>query len=316
MNPLTMIEPKWELETPDANTAVLRIAPLERTLGHTLGNALRRVILECTPGAAPIYARIEGAPHELMILDGVVEDVLQICQNLKALRVIVHGEGEHVLRLLAEGEGEVKAAQFTCPADVEIANPDLHIATLAEGGRLAMEVYVQRGRGYSPATSKPDRGFGFIPLDSIYSPIREVRYEVNDSRVGQDLSYEELVLYVTTDGILPARQAIASAARTLRVFFHRTEEEVGEASAASGDDLFAGSADENANGERSWADIDISYLNLDVRPFNALRKAGINTIGQLLELRISDIMKIRSIGEKSLEDIKQRLAEHGLQLKP
>lgn len=308
------VMPTWEIEDQGGNRATLRVAPLERTLSHSIGNALRRSILEMTPGAAPTYVRIEGAPHDLMVLDGVVEDVLQICQNLTKVRPICHTAGEHVLRLDTNLEGAVRAGDLQCPADVEIANPDLYIATISSGGKLTLELYVQQGRGYEPFDSKKSRGHGFIPLDSLYSPVKDVVYQVNATRLGQELDYEELVLTVETDGSVAPSKAISHSLQLLASFYRGGCESLGfevDDSRLFHDEGAQTKEDDQVKG---IMDIDISYLNLGVRAFNALRNSNIITVKDLVQWSESELLEIRGLGVKSLQEIKEKIAEHGLSL--
>lgn len=298
----TVLMPGVTVEELSRTRGILRVEPLERTLGHTLGNALRRMLLEFIPGAAATHVRIRGATHEFTTLEGVVEDVLTLCQRLKRVRFAVHGDGEYVLRLQAEGEGPVTASRFQCPPEVEVANPDFELCTLVSGGSLELELYVRRGRGYVPRDEQEDRGIGYIALDSIYSPILDARYEVTGTRVGRDYEYESLSVYIETDGTIRPREAFLHAASLLeRLFGHMR------------DGRSAASAHEEPRGtDDRWDRVDISALGFSPRTFNALRKAGISTVGQLLRLSERELASLRSVGEKTLEEIKAKLKEHGL----
>lgn len=287
------------------------VEPLDRGFGITLGNALRRVLLSSLPGAAVTTARIEGVLHEFSTIPGVVEDTTDIILNLKDLRLRLHGDGPATIRIEAEGEGTVTAADIIAPADVEILNPDLHIATLDRNGKLQMEMTVERGRGYVSAdrNKRPDTPIGVIPIDSLFSPIRRVNYIVEDTRVGQVTDYDRLVLEVWTDGTVRPEEAIAHAARILT-------EHLSMFTALTGEEFEMEPVQEAADPEQDrLAEMMIEELDLSVRSYNCLKRAGINTVAELCAKTDAEMIKVRNLGKKSLEEVKQKLAALGLSLR-
>lgn len=287
------------------------VEPLERGYGITLGNSLRRILLSSLPGAAVTSVKIDGVLHEFSTIPGVVEDTTDIILNLKALSLKVHSEEPQTLRIQAEGEGVVKAADIICPADVEILNPDLHIATLSQGGRLNMEMTVERGRGYQPAerNKKPDQPIGVIPVDSIFTPIQRVNYQVQDTRVGQVTDFDKLSLEIWTDGSIAPDEAASLAAKImtehLMLFVGLTESV----------DQVEIMVEREENEKDKILEASIDELDLSVRSYNCLKRAGINTIGELTNRTPEDMMKVRNLGKKSLEEVEQKLANFGLKLK-
>jgi len=287
------------------------IEPLERGYGTTLGNSLRRILLSSIPGAAVTSVKIEGVLHEFSAIPGVVEDVPEIILNLKSLALRLHTDEPRVLRVEAEGEGEVTAGDIKADADVEIINPELHLATLEEGGRLFMEMTVEKGRGYVPAerNKKEDQPIGVIPVDSLFSPVHKVNYRVENTRVGQITDYDKLTLEVWTNGAVTPDEAISTAARILiehfKLFLNLSER--------CGDELhLVEKGEENKN---RYLDMPIEELELSVRSYNCLKRAGINTVGELIQKSHEDMMKVRNLGKKSLEEVTKKLAELGLSLK-
>jgi DNA-directed RNA polymerase subunit alpha len=297
--------------SPDGRTAVYEVEPLERGYGMTLGNSLRRVLLSSLPGAAVTSVRIEGVLHEFSTMDGVVEDTTDIILNLKQLRLRVHGDDEKLLRVDAIGPGVVTAEAIMSDADVEILNPDLHIATLADGGRLTMEMAVVRGRGYVPAERNKQEGLpiGVIPVDSIFTPVRRVNYTVEATRVGHRTDYDKLSIEVTTDGSLTPDEAVSLASRILT-------EHLQLFSALGGVKHEEQSmlVERESESETRLLDLPIEELELSVRSFNCLKRAGINSIGDLCARTENDMVKVRNLGKKSLEEVKQKLAALGLSL--
>lgn len=288
------------------------VEPLERGYGTTLGNSLRRVLLSSLPGVAVNSLKIEGVVHEFSTLPGVKEDVTEIVLNIKGLIAKIKGEseGSKVVYIDAQGPCEVTAADIKCDSEVEILNPDLHIATLAENGRLLMELTMNKGRGYLPA----DRNraacstIGVIPVDSIYTPVTKVNYSVENTRVGQITDFDKLTLEVWTNGVISAKEAVALAAKVLtehlNLFVELDEK---------GKDSIMKEKDDNAKDKA--LELTIEELDLSVRSFNCLKRAGINTVENLINKTEDDMMKVRNLGRKSLEEVIAKLASLGFALK-
>jgi DNA-directed RNA polymerase subunit alpha len=287
------------------NYAKFVIEPLERGFAITLGNALRRVLLSSIPGAAVTYVKIDGVLHEFSTLPGVVEDTTNLLLNLKGLPIKLDSEDPKVLMLHVSGEREVTAADIAPDADVEILQPDYHIATLtAPNARLVMELGVEKHRGYVTADRQRniEHMIGLIPLDSIFSPIKKVNFSVDDTRVGQNVDYDRLTLEIETNGSITPDDALATAAQIL-------QEQL---------DLFTGfNAEEKpaVTAPASEWDIPVETLNLSVRSFNCLKRAGISKVSELLDMTEDEIIKMRNFGKKSLDEIKQVLEERGLSLR-
>ena len=311
--------PKITHEEIDENHGVFAIEPLDRGFGYTFGNSLRRVLLSSLEGAAVTSVKIEGVAHEFTTLPGVREDVTDIILNLKQLVCILHGESPEVeVRLTARGEGTVTAADIEAPADLEILNPELEIANLGSRGRLEVTLTIGRGRGYVPAEG--NRGaahtIGVIPVDSMFSPIRRVSYDVEAARVGQRTDYDKLVLDVTTNGSIEPKDAIAQGAeiliRQLAIFTDLERIEGFGADAASGDGA-PGAADVSlAHGMENFP---IEELELGVRSYNCLKRVGIETIGDLVIKTENELAAIPNFGKKSIEEVKETLQQHGLKLR-
>ncbi|GEA14369.1 MAG: DNA-directed polymerase subunit alpha [Moorella sp. (in: firmicutes)] len=287
------------------------VEPLERGYGITLGNSLRRILLSSLPGAAVTTVKIEGVLHEFSTIPGVVEDTTEIILNLKSLALKLHSDEPKVIRIEAEGEGEVTAADIITDADVEVLNPDLHIATIEKGGRLFIEMTVEKGRGYVSAekNKKEDQPIGIIPVDSLFSPVHKVNYQVENTRVGQVTDYDKLTLEVWTDGTIAPDEAVSSAAKILiehmRLFLGLTERVSDEVTMV----------EKEEESRDRLMDMSIEELDLSVRSYNCLKRAGINTVGELLQRTEEDMMKVRNLGKKSLEEVTQKLAELGLSLR-
>lgn len=289
--------------------------PLERGYGTTFGNSLRRMLLSSLEGAAITSIRIDGVLHEFSTIPGVRDDVTNIVLNLKELCLKMAGNEPRIIRIDVEGEKEVTAADIICDADIEILNPDLHIATVNEDGKLKIEMTVERGRGYVPAdkNKKPDDTIGVIPIDSIFSPVKRVNYTVQDTRVGNVTDYDRLILEVWTDGSLRPEEAVSKAAGILvmhlKLFQNMDglpeEEEEEEATFP----------EEEEDDSSKVLDMTIEDLDLSVRSFNCLKRANINTVADLAEKTEDDMMKVRNLGRKSLEEVKKKLEEFGLTLK-
>ncbi len=289
------------------------IEPLERGFGNTIGNALRRVLLSSLPGSAISSVKIEGVQHEFQTLDGVYEDVTSIILNLKSVVLINHSEDEKTLRLdvtCEEGERKVLASDITHDGDIEIVNPDLEIATVTKGGHLYMEMTVSNGRGYVRSeenkrllnTSK----IGVIAIDSLYSPIERVSYEVLNARVGQNENYDKLVMNIWTNGSIKPDEALGDAARILKKHF-----EVLEKSAKDTVTILEKVEDSKTKAlETSIDDLDFS-----VRAYNCLKRANIHTLQDLVSKDEQEIMKIRNLGKKSLKEVLDKIKELGLDLR-
>ncbi len=287
------------------NYAKFVVEPLERGFGTTLGNALRRILLSSIPGTAVTYMKIDGVLHEFSTLPGIVEDTIALMLNLKGLPVKLNSEDPKVLTLSAGGPKEVTAADITPDADVEILDPNYHIATLSsKSARLSMEIGVEKGRGYVTADRQRnvEHMIGLIPLDSIFSPIRKVNFAVDDTRVGQNVDYDRLTIEIETSGSVTPDEALSTASAIMQdqldLFVNFTNEErpLPEAPASE------------------W-DIPVESLNLSVRSFNCLKRAGISKVSELLDMSEDEIIKMRNFGKKSLDEIKQVLEERGLSLR-
>ena len=292
------------------NRGRFAIGPLEPGFGHTLGNSLRRTLLSSIPGAAITTVRFDDALHEFDTVPGVAEDVTDIILNLKDIVLTSVSEEPVTLRLDARGAGIVTAADIECPADVEILNPDLHIASLNSKGRLAIDLTVEQGRGYLSSNREDDnRTIGLIPIDAIFSPVRRVAFDVEPTRVEQSTNYDRLVLEVETDGSISPSDALASAGATLRSLV----------------DLVATMSDEpqglelgeivDATVSSPDLDLPIEDLDLSERPNNCLKRAQVNTVGELLTKTEDDLLNITNFGQKSLDEVKAKLDERGLSLR-
>jgi DNA-directed RNA polymerase subunit alpha len=307
--------PKIVHEEVDENRGVFVIEPLDRGFGFTFGNSLRRVLLSSLEGAAVTSVKFEGVAHEFTTLPGVREDVTDIILNLKNLICVLHGESPEIeVHIAKRGAGPVKASDIEAPADLEILNPDLELANLSDKGRLEVTLTIGRGRGYMPAELNrgPEHTIGVIPVDSIFSPVRRVAYDVEAARVGQRTDYDKLRLDVTTDGSINPRDAIAQAAeiliRQLAIFTDIEKiEGFGEAAAA------AEAAEPSlAHGMENFP---IEELELGVRSYNCLKRVGIETIGDLVTKTEGELAAIPNFGKKSIEEVKETLATHGLTLR-
>ena len=286
------------------------VGPLEPGFGHTLGNSLRRTLLSSIPGAAITMVRFDDALHEFDTIAGVAEDVTDIILNLKDVVVTSESSDPVTCRLDVKGAATVKAADIECPADVEVLNQDLVIATLNGKGRLAIDLTVEQGRGYrSSDRDTENRTIGVIPVDAIFSPVRRVTFEVEPTRVEQSTNYDRLVLDVETDGSITPGEALASAGATLR--------SLAELVASMSDEPQGLELGEVADAGASSPDLDLPIEDLDLseRPSNCLKRAQINTIGELLTKTEDDLLNITNFGQKSLDEVKQKLDERGLSLR-
>ncbi len=287
------------------------VEPLERGFGHTLGNALRRSLLSSLPGAAVTSVQIEGVQHEFSTIPGVKEDVTEMILNLKELSVRLLADVTKQVEIIAEGPGVVTAADIRVDSEVEVVNPDLHIATLSEGTKLHMTLTIEHGFGYvSAERSKPAElpVIGMIPIDAIFTPLRKVNYLVEDTRVGQITDYDKLVLEVWTNGSVTPEEAIGMASKILvnqlGIFTHLT-------------DAPLAMPEEEAESElgSKTTEMTIDELDLSVRAFNCLKRAGINTVSELVQKTQEDMMKVRNLGKKSLEEVEHKLGLLGLALR-
>lgn len=292
--------------------------PLERGYGITLGNSLRRVLLSSLPGAAVTSVKIEGVLHEFSTIPGVREDVADIILNIKGLCLKLHGDEPKVLRIECSGEQEVTATNIIADADVEILNPELHIATLDTDAVFNMEINVDKGLGYVPAdkNKRADQPIGVIPVDSIYSPITRVKFGVTDTRVGNVTNYDKLTLEVWTDGSVEPDTAVSMASGIMIDYLKMFQP---AAETASGIITVSGSTEEAAAEEQGapagTGSVSIDDLDLSVRSNNCLRRAGINTVDELIQRTEEDMMKVRNLGRKSLEEVKKKLSDMGLSLR-
>ncbi|BCB02014.1 DNA-directed RNA polymerase subunit alpha [Rossellomorea aquimaris] len=295
----------------DATYGKFVVEPLERGYGTTLGNSLRRILLSSLPGAAVTSIQIDGVLHEFSTIEGVVEDVTSIILNIKKLALKIYSDEEKTLEIDVQGEGVVTAADITHDSDVEVLNPDLHIATLSKSGHFRVRLSASRGRGYRPAdqNKREDLPIGVIPIDSIYTPVSRVNYQVENTRVGQMTNYDKLSLDVWTDGSIGPKEAISLGAKILTEHLN----------------IFVGLTDEAQNAEimvekeedqkEKVLEMTIEELDLSVRSYNCLKRAGINTVQELANKTEEDMMKVRNLGRKSLEEVKVKLEDLGLGLR-
>jgi DNA-directed RNA polymerase subunit alpha len=308
--------PRIVHEEVSENRGVFVIEPLDRGFGYTFGNSLRRVLLSSLEGAAVTAVKIEGVAHEFTTLKGVREDVTDIILNLKNLIVLLHGESPEVeVHIAKKGEGTVTAADIQAPADLEILNPELELAQLAKDGKLEMTLTIGRGRGYVPAELNrgPETTIGVIPIDSIFSPVRRVSYDVEAARVGQRTDYDKLRLDVTTDGSIEPREAIGQAAHILirQLAIFTDLENIDDLRAQGAEDVGA----EAPSGAGAMENFPIEELELGVRSYNCLKRVGIETIGDLVSKSENELAAIPNFGKKSIEEVKETLAAQGLNLR-
>src|SRR5438270_5373806 len=307
--------PKIVHEEVDEHRGVFVIEPLDRGFGFTFGNSLRRVLLSSLEGAAVTSVKIEGIAHEFTTLPGVREDVTDIILNLKNLICRLYGESPEIeVHVAKSGSGTITAGDIEAPADLEVLNPDLEIANLAKGGKLELTLTIGRGRGYLPAELNrgPEHTIGVIPIDSIFSPVRRVSYDVEAARVGQRTDYDKLTLDVTTDGSINPRDAIGQAAeiliRQLAIF---TDLERIDSFREGAEPEIAG-PEPVAHGMENFP---IEELELGVRSYNCLKRVGIETIGDLVIKSENELAAIPNFGKKSIEEVKETRAAHGLTLR-
>ena len=292
------------------------VNPLERGFGQTLGNSLRRVLLNSLPGVAATSVRIEGVQHEFSTVPGMKEDVAELILNIKLLSAKLYTDQPKIVKIDAKGPCEVTAGDILADDEVEIVNPELHIATLSEGAHLEVQITLEKGRGYVSAERNKQLAvernkvmpIGVIPVDSIFTPIRKVSYSVEDTRVGQVTDYDKLTIEVWTNGSILPKEALASAAQiitnNMRLFIDLTV------------NVVRVDYNEPETDDKSKVlEMTIEELDLSVRAFNCLKRAGINTVSELVQRNQEDMMKVRNLGKKSLEEVEQKLIALGLSLK-
>ena len=289
------------------------VEPLERGFGTTLGNSLRRVLLSSLPGVAVTSIKVDGVLHEFSTIPGVKEDVTEIVLNIKGLTTKLHCDGPKTVEICAEGPCDVTADSIKCDSEVEILNPEMHIATLGDGAKLYMELTLDKGRGYVSAERNKQNFasnvIGLIPVDSIYTPVYKVNFNVEPTRVGQSIDFDKLTLEVWTNGVIGAQEAVSLAAKILTEHLN----------------LFVDLSDKGSNaeimvekddkGKEKVLEMTIEELDLSVRSFNCLKRAGINTVEDLLSKSEEDMMKVRNLGRKSLEEVVWKLASLGFHLR-
>ncbi len=309
-----------EIEKPRIETADIKsdgtygkfiLEPLERGYGTTLGNSLRRVLLSSLPGVAVKSIKIDGVQHEFSTIPGVKEDVTEIVLNIKSLTAKIYGETPKTVYIEADGEGEVTAGDIKADSEVEILNPGMHIATLGQGARLYMEIVLDKGRGYVPSERNKleiANNIGAIPVDSIYTPVLKVNYSVENTRVGQITDYDKLTLEVWTDGTISAKEAVSLAAKVLNehlnLFVDLSEQ-------AANVEIMV---EKGENPQEKVLEMTIEELDLSVRSFNCLKRAGINTVEDLINKSEEEMMKVRNLGKKSLEEVIAKLKSLGFDL--
>ena len=308
---IEMDKPKLECVVSTANYGKFVVEPLERGFGTTLGNSMRRVLLSSLPGVAASSIRIDGVLHEFSTIPGVKEDVTEIILNLKQLICKLHSEEPKKVIIDAIGPCEVKAGDILPDAEVEIINPDLHLATIDANGRLHMEIVLRHGRGYvvSDRNKRPDMPIGEIAIDSIFTPITKVNFTVENTRVGQITDFDKLTLELWTDGSIQPEEAASLAAKILTehllLFINLTDHVQDVEILKEKDD----------KKKEKILEMNIEDLDLSVRSYNCLKRAGINTVEELVQRDEDEMMKVRNLGRKSLEEVQQKLAQLGLSLR-
>lgn len=287
------------------------VEPLERGYGTTLGNSLRRILLSSLPGAAVSSIKIQGVLHEFSTIPGVLEDVSEIILNIKNIAAIMYADEPVMLKIEAEGPREITAGDILTGSEVEILNKDLHIATLEDDAKLYMELEMTRGRGYVPAerNKKENQPIGVLPIDSIYTPVKKVNFKVENTRVGQITDYDKLTLEVWTDGTIKPDEATSLGAKILNEhlnLFITLTDHVNDVEIM---------VEKEEDKKEKVLEMTIEELDLSVRSYNCLKRAGINTVEELTQKSEEDMMKVRNLGKKSLEEVQQKLEELGLSLK-
>jgi len=308
---------KSEIETiklrPDGTYGMFCLEPLECGFGNTLGNSLRRVLLSSLPGVAVTSIKIDGIKHEFSTIPGVKEDVTEIILNVKGLLAKMHGDSPKTVYIEAEGEGEVTAGDIKTDSEIEIIDTDTHIATLSAGAKLSMELTFDTGRGYTSA--EKNKTFlqpiiGVIAIDSIYTPVLKVNYSVENTRVGQRTDFDRLTIEVWTDGTISAKEAVSYAAKLLcehLMLFVGLSDEINQP------ELMSEKEDKSKD---KILEMTIEDLDLSVRSFNCLKRAGINTVDDLINKSPEDMMKVRNLGKKSFDEVREKLISLGLDLAP
>lgn len=296
---------------PDGTYGKFILEPLERGFGTTIGNSLRRVLLSSLPGVAATSIKIDGVVHEFSTVPGVTEDVTEIVLNIKSLTAKVHCDEPKTVYIEAEGPCEVTGGSIKADSEVEILNPELHIATLGEGAKLNMEIVLDKGRGYVPAEKNKQNPavIGVIPVDSIYTPVVKANYTVENTRVGQITDYDKLILEVWTNGTISAKESVSLAAKVLTEHLNLFVELSG--------DTYNGEimVEKDNKGKEKVLEMTIEELDLSVRSFNCLKRAGINTVEDLINKSEEDMMKVRNLGRKSLEEVIHKLESLGFTLR-
>ena len=296
----------------ETNYAKFVCEPLERGYGVTIGNSLRRILLSSLPGAAITSVKIEGVVHEFSTIANVVEDVPEIIVNLKMVRLKLHENEEKTIRIDVKGEGEVTAGDIITDDGVEVLNPELHIATLSEGAHLQMEMTVEMGRGYNSAekNKKDNQPLGVLPIDSIFTPVKKVNYAVENTRVGQNIDFDKLTIELWTDGSLAPYEALSLAAKVmtshLELFIDLSE-------TAKNTQVMI---EKEEDKKEKVLEMSIEDLELSVRSFNCLKRAGISTVEDITNMTESEMMKVRNLGRKSLEEVTNKLHSLGLDFMP
>ncbi len=309
-----------EIEKPKIETVMISedskfgkfiIEPLERGYGNTLGNSLRRILLSSLPGAAVTSIQIDGVLHEFSTIEGVVEDVATIILNIKKLALKIYSDEEKVIEIDIKGEGIVTAADITHDSDVEVLNPEIQIATLGKNGHLRMRLYAVRGRGYAPSdqNKRDDLAIGVIPIDSIYTPVSRVNFQVENTRVGQMTNFDKLTLDIWTDGSIGPTEALSLGAKILTEHLNIF---VGMTNEAQTAEIMV---EKEEDKKEKVLEMTIEELDLSVRSYNCLKRAGINTVLELASKTEDEMMKVRNLGRKSLEEVKAKLIDLSLELR-
>lgn len=307
------IDIKFDDKKPSNEKATFVVEPLERGFGHTVGNSLRRILLGALPGAAPVGIRIDGVPHEFETVSGVKEDVIEIVLNIKGLAVKAYTDDKEfisVMNLRKSTPGEVYAKDIEHSSDVEILNPNHVICTLDEGGSIDMEIYVGVGRGYvsANANKRADQPIGYIAVDSIFTPVVRASYTVEAARVGQDINYDKLNIIVETDGTATPSEVISLSAKILNDHIALF---VGLVDNMGSKEILVSQDDEQ---KHEKLEMSIEDLELSVRSYNCLKRANINTVADLIKLSEEDMLKVRNLGKKSLDEVRKKIKELDLEL--
>lgn len=297
----------------NSNYGRFELEPLERGFGTTLGNALRRVMLSNMPGSAIVAVRIEGVMHEFQTIDGIIEDVTTIILNLKSIVIKKNIEGSKMIRLYSDKEGVITAGDIKTDTDVEIINPGQVIATIAKGGKLDMELIIASGRGYIPANENKkhveNTKIGFIPIDALYSPVERISYEVESARVGQDANYDKLIMNIYTNGSLKPEEVMALSAKIIIEHLNI----ITDLSALADTTGVMSAKQEDSKLKKLETSID--DLDFSVRAYNCLKRANVNTLGDLVDKSELEMMKIRNLGKKSLKEVIDKIKDLGLKFR-